>query len=60
LDSRDFFTRANPDVYYFIEHYRNYPFVLIRFALADREALREHMEDAWRTLASKRQIAEYE
>jgi hypothetical protein len=59
-DSRDFLTRVNPDVYYFTDHYRNYPLVLVRIAAADRQELQEQLVDAWKGVASRRLLATYE
>ena len=60
METRDFLTRARPDVYYFTDHYRDYPAVLIRLAEVGPEELREHVEDAWRRYASRRQVQELE
>jgi hypothetical protein len=34
-DERDMLCAADPDLYYFTEHYRNHPMVLIRLSRAD-------------------------
>jgi hypothetical protein len=60
LATREFLTRAQPDVFYFTEHYRNYPCVLVRMAAIDQPELAEHVSDAWRGLAPKRLVAEHE
>src|SRR5262245_31097343 len=60
FDTRDFLIRHNPRVYYITDHYRNYPYVLVRIAAADQRDLSEHLEQAWRAAASKKLIAEYE
>ena len=60
METRDFVTRARPEIYFFTDHYRDYPAVLIRFAEITPAELREHVEDAWRPFASKRQIEAFE
>jgi hypothetical protein len=59
FDTRDFLTRTNPDVFYFTDHYRDYPAVLVRLSTVTRAVLREHFEDAWRGSAPKRVLAQY-
>ena len=55
---RDLRIAHEPEVYYVKPHYENYSAVLVRLALIDREALRDLLQSAWRTVtaaaASKR------
>ena len=44
-----------PDVYYLPDHYRNYPFVLIRLTRITRDALEALLHEAWR-LTSERAV----
>jgi hypothetical protein len=60
FDERDFRMQADPDTFFTTDHYRGYPTVLVRLAnvqAADLQALLEH---AWRQLAPKRLIAQYQ
>ena len=59
-DTRDFVLRHRPTMFYLTDHYRNYPYVLVRLASADADELREHFEQAWRAAAPKRLVKEYE
>jgi len=57
---REMLMQAAPDVFFFTDHYRDYPLVLIDLPKVSRKALPGLIEDAWRPLASRKQIAEYE
>ena len=51
---------AAPDSYFITDHYLNYPWVAVRLSAVSAGALAERLEEAWRPLASKRQLAESE
>jgi len=42
---------AAPDVFYLTDHYLNYPAVLVRLPLIEREFMRELLAEAWRFVA---------
>ena len=46
-----------PNTFFITDHYRDYPWVLVRLATADVAQLQELIEDAWRRVAPKRLIA---
>jgi hypothetical protein len=58
FDDRAALLADDPRTYYVKPHYENYSAVLVRLALIDREALRDLLQSAWRTVtaaaASKR------
>lgn len=61
----DAFERAHllstdPKVFFITDHYREYPWVLVRLSETTRTQLRELLEGAWRRVAPKRLIAERE
>lgn len=56
---REMLMQAAPDVFFLTAHYRDYPLVLIDLPRVSRKALPGLLEDAWRPLASKKQLAEY-
>lgn len=60
FDERDFRMLADPATFFTTDHYRGYPTVLVRLSLVDADDLRDLLEHAWRQLAPKRLIAEYE
>ena len=57
---RDFLTALWPDRFYFTPHYRDYPWVLVRMAVAGPEDVRELVAGAWRMAAPKRVVAEWD
>lgn len=58
FDERAVLLETDPDTFFLTDHYEDYPWVLVRLPAVDRAELAELLEDAWRRLASKRQIAE--
>jgi len=51
LKHRDALLRSQPAVFYLTDHYRDYPWVLVRFLTVDPAALPEIIEGAWRLVA---------
>jgi hypothetical protein len=60
LEDRDALVRGEPDAFFITPHYQEYPYVLVRLEAVDPVALGELVEDAWRTLAPKRLVAEHD
>jgi hypothetical protein len=52
-EERDMLIESRPKVFYFTDHYRDYPRVLIRLSKASRAIVEPLMLRQWRTLASK-------
>lgn len=52
FDERDALIADDPRVYYVKPHYQDYQAVLVRLALVDREALRDLLRGAWRTVTA--------
>ena len=52
--------KGQPDVFFSTPHYDNYPVVLVRLDVVDREQLAELIEDAWRLQAPKRMVAAFD
>jgi hypothetical protein len=52
FDDRDALIADDPRVYYVKPHYQDYPSVLVRLALIDRDALRDLLQSAWRTVTA--------
>lgn len=50
FDDRDALIADDPAVYYVKPHYLEYPSVLVRLALIERDALRDLLRSAWRTV----------
>jgi len=57
IDDRDFLMQLEPRAFFFTEHYRNYPAVLVRLAEVRRDLLTTVIKDSWehvRTLPPRR------
>jgi hypothetical protein len=52
-EERDMLTERAPTIFYFTDHYRDYPMVLIRLSKAKRADVEPLLRRHWRTLASK-------
>src|ERR1700754_925076 len=57
IDERDMLVESQPRVFYFTDHYRDYPMVLIRLAKANRATVEPFLRRQWRALASKKALA---
>ena len=60
LDEREMLIESQPKVFYFTDHYRDYPMVLIRLSRAKRSLIEPLLRRHWRTLASKAEVREYD
>ncbi len=54
--SRQILTQADPDTFFFTDHYRDYPLVLVRLPKLAKSALPDLLERAWRQVAPKKLI----
>ena len=52
-DERDMLVESQPKVFYFTDHYRDYPIALIRLSKAKRAIVGPLLRRQWRALASK-------
>lgn len=52
-DERDMLMERQPKVFYFTDHYRAYPIVLIRLSQAKRPDVEPLLKRQWHALASK-------
>ncbi len=60
LDERDMLIETRPKIFYFTDHYRDYPTVLIRLSKAKRAMVEPLLRRRWRALASKKAIREFD
>ena len=60
LDEREMLIETQPKIFYFTDHYRDYPMVLIRLSKAKRAIVEPLLRRHWRTLASKKAVREYD
>jgi hypothetical protein len=60
LLDREILIQSAPNVFFITDHYRGYPWVLMRFAAAEARELPGLLERAWRLVASKTLIKSYD
>lgn len=60
LDEREMLVESQPKLFYFTDHYRDHPMVLIRLSRAKRSHVEPLLRRQWRTLASNAAVREYE
>jgi hypothetical protein len=60
IDERDMLVESQPKVFYFTDHYRDYPMVLIRLSKAKRLTVEPLLRRQWRTLASRAAIRQFD
>ena len=60
LLGREILLQSDSRVFYITDHYRDYPWVLVRFSGVDAGALPDLIERAWRLVAPKTLIAKYD
>ena len=56
---REYLLATRPEIYYLTDHYANFGALLVRIPQADPAELRDLFEQAWRTFATKRLIAQF-
>jgi hypothetical protein len=52
--------QSDSQVFYITDHYRDHPWVLVRFSAVDVGALPDLIERAWRLVAPKTMLAKYD
>jgi len=57
---REILMQSAPDTFFITDHYRDYPWILVRFAVVDKRALPDLIERAWRLVASKALTKKYD
>ena len=57
---REILMQSAPEIFFITDHYRNYPWILVRFAAVDERALVELIERAWRLVAPKTVVKKYD
>ena len=60
IAARALMIEADPEAFFYTDHYANYPAVLIRLASVQVDDLKELIEDAWRELAPKKIVAAHD
>jgi hypothetical protein len=60
LLDREILMQSAPDAFFITDHYRDYPWILLRLGVVERRVLPELIERAWRLVASKTLIKKLE
>lgn len=60
LVEREALMELDPETCFITEHYLNYPAMLVRLATVRPKALRELIEDSWRSRVPANLVAEYD
>ena len=60
LLDREILVQSAPEIFFITDHYRNYPWILVRLAAVERRALVELIERAWRLVSPKTVVKKYD
>jgi hypothetical protein len=60
LLDREILMQSAPDAFFITDHYRDYPWILLRLGVVEKSALPDLIERAWRLVASKSLIKKLE
>jgi hypothetical protein len=60
LLDREILMQSAPDAFFITDHYRDYPWILVRLAVVEKSALPDLIERAWRLVASKSLVKKHE
>ena len=60
FEERDILVEGQPRVFYFTDHYRDYPMALIRLSKARRATVEPLLRRQWRALASKKAVRDFD
>jgi hypothetical protein len=60
LLDREMLMQSAPEVFFITDHYRDYPWVLVRFSAVDARALPDLLERAWRLVAPKSLVTAFD
>jgi hypothetical protein len=60
LDEREMLVEKEPKIFYYTDHYRDYPMVLIRLSKAKRATIEPFLRRRWRELASKAAVRKFD
>ena len=59
-EERAMLVESQPKIFYFTDHYRDYPITLIRLSKTTRTTVEPFLRRRWRVLASKRAVREFD
>jgi hypothetical protein len=59
-DERALLVKMQPNIFYFTDHYRDWPIVLMRLSDAPREVVETFLLRRWRALASRKALKSFD
>ncbi len=60
LLDRQILMQSAPNAFFITDHYRDYPWVLVRFSAVETSALPDLIQRAWRLVAPKSMVTKYD
>ncbi len=60
LLDREILMQSAPDAFFITDHYRDYPWILLRVGVVEKRVLPELIERAWRLVASKTLVRKFD
>jgi hypothetical protein len=60
MDDREVWMEIAPEIYFVSDHYRNYPYVLLRLAKTSADEVAARLEHAWRAKATKEMVEAFD
>ena len=60
FDERELLMGAEPETFFVTDHYKGYPYVLIRLSRADKATVERFIERYWRDRAPKKVLAAHD
>jgi hypothetical protein len=60
LLDREILLQSDPHVFFITDHYRDHPWILVRFSAVDPSVLPDLIERAWRLVAPRTLTAKYD
>jgi hypothetical protein len=60
LLDREILMQSAPDAFFITDHYRDYPWILVRLGVVEKSALPDLIERAWRLVASKTLVKKHD
>ncbi|WP_379969634.1 hypothetical protein [Epilithonimonas sp. UC225_85] len=60
FESREYYLENYPDIFHLPDHFKNYPYICMWKDCHDRKLVTEVLEISWRTLATKKQVKDFD
>lgn len=60
FDRREHLLELNPEAFFVTPHYKNYPGIIVRLSTVDKKQFRDLLVNAWRLVAPKRLVRDWD